>query len=126
MRRPLLVTVVVVSFLIFLGLPFLRADFGSPDHRVLPEGNPAREVSEALETDFDSNEGNAFPVVVTDDITDAQVTDFATRLSARGVVERLETLARVRPAHDDPALVDGRRVEGVRRLAELLLGYSRS
>ena len=61
MRRPLVVTVAVVGLLIFLGLPFFGANFGTPDHRVLPEGNPAREVSEHLEADFASAEANAFP-----------------------------------------------------------------
>ncbi len=38
---------------------------------------------------------------------------------AHDVVERLEALARRRPADDDPAVVDRGRVEGVDRLAEL-------
>ena len=90
MRRPLVVTVSVVAFLLFLGLPFFSVVFASPDHRVLPEGNPAREVSERLETDFDSPEANAFPVVITEDVTDEQVDALATELSSQPDVARVD------------------------------------
>jgi RND superfamily putative drug exporter len=90
MRRPLTVTVVVVAFLLFLGLPFFNVVFASPDHRVLPDGNSAREVSERLETDFDSPEANAFPVVLTESATDAQVEAAAVALSSRPDVARVD------------------------------------
>ena len=90
MRRPLVVTVSVVAFLLVLGLPFFNVVFASPDHRVLPEGNPAREVSERLETDFDSPEANAFPVVITEDVTDAQVEALAIELSSHPDVARVD------------------------------------
>ena len=90
MRRPLVVTVSVVAFLLFLGLPFFSVVFASPDHRVLPEGNPAREVSERLETDFDSPEANAFPVVLTEDVTDEQVDALASELSSHPDVARVD------------------------------------
>jgi len=90
MRRPLIVTVVTVSFLIFLGLPFLSARFGSPDHRVLPEGNPAREVSEALREDFVSDEADAFPVVAFGEVGDGDVEAYAAELSAVPGVVRVD------------------------------------
>jgi RND superfamily putative drug exporter len=90
MRRPLVVTVAVVALLVGLGLPFLGARFGSPDHRVLPEGNPAREVSESLRDDFVSDEADAFPVVVTGTVDDAAVEAYATELSALPGIARVD------------------------------------
>ncbi len=90
MRRPLIVTVSVVALLLVLGLPFFSVVFASPDHRVLPDGNPAREVSERLETDFDSPEANAFPVVIPEDVSDDQVDAFAAELSSRPDVARVD------------------------------------
>lgn len=90
MRRPLLVTIAVVTLLVGLGLPFLGVRFASPDHRALPEGNPARVVSEALVDDFDSAEANAFPVVITETIDDATLDAFAADVSARPDVTRVD------------------------------------
>ncbi len=90
MRRPLVVTVLAVSLLIGLGLPFLNAEFGSPDHRVLPEGNPAREVSEALEDDFASAEADAFPVVGLGGVDDAAIDVYAVELSSLPGVTRVD------------------------------------
>ena len=90
MRRPLVVTVAAVAFLIFLGLPFLSARFGSPDHRVLPEGNPAREVSESLREDFVSDEADAFPVVAIGEVGDGEVEAFAAELSTVAGVTRVD------------------------------------
>ena len=90
MRRPLVVTVAAVAFLIFLGLPFLSARFGSPDHRVLPEGNPAREVSESLREDFVSDEADAFPVVAIGEVGDGEVEAYAAELSTVAGVTRVD------------------------------------
>jgi RND superfamily putative drug exporter len=92
MRRPLIVTVAVVTFLVILGLPFFHVVFGSPDHRVLPEGNPAREVSEALEQDFASHEADAFPVVAVGGADEASIDAYAAELSALPGVTRVDAL----------------------------------
>ena len=90
MRRPVAVSLTVVAFLVVLGLPFFGVVFASPDHRVLPDGNPAREVSERLEADFDSPEANAFPVVLTEGADDPGVDDFAAAVSALDGVARVD------------------------------------
>jgi RND superfamily putative drug exporter len=90
MRRPLVVTVAVVALLIGLGVPFLQAQFGSPDHRVLPEGNPARDVSEALAEDFASAEADAFPVVVRGGVDDTTLEAYATELSTVPGITRVD------------------------------------
>ena len=90
MRRPVLVSVAVITFLVLLGLPFLRVAWGTPDHRVLPEGDSVREVSEIIRDDFDSNESAAFPVVVTGGVDDASTDDFAVTLSGLDNVARVD------------------------------------
>ena len=90
MHRPLVVTVAVIALLLALGLPFLNVVFASPDHRVLPEGNPARQVSEHLRADFDSAEADAFPVVLTESISDAELDAYAAAISARADVARVD------------------------------------
>jgi RND superfamily putative drug exporter len=67
MKRPLPIAAVVTAGLLLLGAPFLGVRFSQPDDRVLPEGNPAREVSERLRADFSSRETNAFAVITASD-----------------------------------------------------------
>lgn len=102
MRRPLLVSVVVVSFLLLLGAPFLGVVFGSPDQRVLPEGDAARVATERLSTEFASDEAAAFPVLLRDNapLGDDAVDAYAADLS------KLDGIARV----DAPT---GRYLDGV-------------
>ena len=94
MRRPVVVSVVVVTFLLILGSPFLGVRFGTGDERVLPEGNPARTATERLRGEFESDEGDAFGVVVlgANDAApdDADVSDYAARVSALDGVQRVD------------------------------------
>jgi RND superfamily putative drug exporter len=91
MRRPVLVSLAVVGLLVFLGLPFLRVNFGTPDQRVLPATAPARVATDRLGTDFASNEAQAFPVVASQaaGYSDTLVGAYAAQLS------RLDGVARV-------------------------------
>jgi RND superfamily putative drug exporter len=52
MRRPLLYLLPIVAILLSLATPFLRAEFGGFDERVLPAGTPSRTVADALTTRF--------------------------------------------------------------------------
>ncbi len=52
MRRPAIYLIAVAAVLIGLASPFLRADFGGFDERVLPTGTPSRTVAETLAADF--------------------------------------------------------------------------
>ncbi len=92
MKRPLPIAAGVTLALLLLGLPFLGVVFGQPDDRVLPEGNPAREVSERLRADFSSRETNAFAVVTADDgaVVDGDVAAAAATLSGVDGVERVD------------------------------------
>ena len=93
MRRPLPVAVVVITLLIAAGLPFLRVQFGVPDHRVLPEDSDVRIVAEQLRTDFASNESSAFPVVLLGDVGEAAVASYASTVSGLSGVGRVDSAA---------------------------------
>src|ERR671916_493097 len=91
MKRPLPIAAVVTVALLLLGAPFLGVQFAQPDDRVLPEGNPAREVTERLREDFSSRETNAFAVVTAGDeaVPDGDVAAAAATLSEVDGVERV-------------------------------------
>lgn len=52
MRRPIYFVVVLVPVLLLLGVPFLGVNFGTQDHRVLPEGAESRVVAERMQAEF--------------------------------------------------------------------------
>jgi trehalose monomycolate/heme transporter len=62
MRRPVYFVVGVTALLLAMGTPFLRADFGGFDERVLPAGTESRVVSERLAADFPG--GSVAPIAV--------------------------------------------------------------
>ena len=90
MRRPVPVATGVIVLLLVLGSPFLRVNPGLPSYESLPESNEARQVAEALATQFDGNQSEQFAVVLPG--TDAAGADaeavaaFADRVSAVGGV----------------------------------------
>jgi RND superfamily putative drug exporter len=65
MRRPVPVTLVVLSVLLVLGSPSLRMELGFPDDRVLAPGAPARFVQDVIRDEFTSEEAGAVSVVAT-------------------------------------------------------------
>ena len=113
-RHAIGVSVVVVSFLVLLGLPFLAVTFGTPDERVLPEGADSRVATERLRSEFDTSEADAFPIVV-EGVTGAPELDaYAAELSG------FEGVARV----DSPT---GRYIDGAQALPpDALLEAQRS
>ena len=90
MKRPLVVALGVVVVLVGLGLPFLRVNWGVPDDRVLPEGNPARQVSEQLRDNFSSAESDSFAVVLSDVPGPDAVEDYAIDVSMVDGVARVD------------------------------------
>ena len=65
MRRPVIYTVVVTAVLVFLALPFFRAEFGGVDERALPEGTESRVVAETIRADFPPSTDGPIDAVVT-------------------------------------------------------------
>ena len=70
MRRPVVIAGAVTAILLLLGSPFLRADFGGVDSRVLPTGTESRVVDEMLGSEFAADPATAIDVVVTGADTD--------------------------------------------------------
>ena len=83
MRRAIPIGVAIIALLVLLGAPFLRIVFGGPDDRVLPRTAQARQVGDQLRTDFSSNFGNGFTVVIPDaaGLTDADLDRYADVMS---------------------------------------------
>ena len=83
MRRPIGVATAAVAFLLVLGLPFLGANFGLPDDRVLPAGAATREVSDVVREDFPAPDKWAFGVVLRGSAAgdDGQLAAYAAALS---------------------------------------------
>ncbi|WP_408993418.1 MMPL family transporter [Streptomyces sp. 1268] len=86
MRRPLPFALTVSAVLVALGLPFLRAEFGDSDDRVLPASSPAHQGAQVLREEFDNREGSPLNVVLPDMSTQAQSTKLA------GYAEQLSTV----------------------------------
>ncbi|BBH16268.1 membrane protein [Nocardioides baekrokdamisoli] len=57
MKRPLAFGGAVVVLLLALGAPFLQANYGYPDDRVLPQSASARQVGDDMRTNFTLNAG---------------------------------------------------------------------
>jgi RND superfamily putative drug exporter len=90
MKRPVGIATAVIVLLLFLGAPFLNVAFGTPDDRSLPSEAKSRQVSEVLRAEFDSNESEAFSVVLDGPATEQQVDAYAARLSSLPAVARVD------------------------------------
>jgi RND superfamily putative drug exporter len=55
MRRPVALGLAVTAFFLLLGSPFLRANFGYPDDRIINSNATARTVGDDLRSDFNQN-----------------------------------------------------------------------
>jgi RND superfamily putative drug exporter len=83
MRRPILAGAPVVILLVVLGLPFAHVHFGTPDDRVLPASAPARQVGDALRSQFTSNANNTIDVVTTKRLPPAAAATYSQTLSSK-------------------------------------------
>ncbi len=91
MRRPIPIVVVVGALLVAAGVPFIHAEFGTPDDRVLPIGHPVREAADILRSEFPTNETDAFAIVA----PDANPLDTAALDAYAGAVSAIPGVARV-------------------------------
>jgi putative drug exporter of the RND superfamily len=96
MRHPVLVTVVTLSILVSLGLPFRHANISSPDATILPEDLPSRQGFDLLSSQFSGGEISPFLLVfefddaVTEEERVALVDRFETLLTRDGRIERVQ------------------------------------
>jgi RND superfamily putative drug exporter len=64
MRRPVPIGSGVIIVLLLLGAPFLHANLGLPDERVLPPGAATRDVQDTIRSSFSSEEVESTRIVV--------------------------------------------------------------
>ncbi|MDT5221887.1 MAG: putative drug exporter of the superfamily [Mycobacterium sp.] len=66
-RHPLLYALPVVVVLLGLGVPFLNAQYATPDERALPTDSSARLVAESLQKDFQLDPSQSITLVTRND-----------------------------------------------------------
>ncbi|MGA7756308.1 MAG: MMPL family transporter [Ilumatobacteraceae bacterium] len=91
MRRPGVVAIAGITFLLALGVPFLSVEWGVPDDRVLPESTEVRQQSDILRNEFDSSEGDAFAIVATGGVDPASIEAYAAAVSSVDGVARVDS-----------------------------------
>jgi putative drug exporter of the RND superfamily len=97
------VFVIVMLFLVALGLPFLRVDFGAPDASILPADVQSRQGFDKLRAAF--GEGEIAPILVAVTTPDPILTqerlgalyDFVARIRADPRVERVDSIVSLDP-----------------------------
>ncbi|MBO0607824.1 MMPL family transporter [Myceligenerans salitolerans] len=92
MRRPLAGGALGLVVVLGLGAPALAIDFGAPDDRVLPAGQPVRDMYDVIREDFETEDADAVHVVARD-TTDEAVAGYAARLSELPGVLRVDSAA---------------------------------
>ncbi len=103
MRRPIVVFVPTLAFLLVLGTPFLHVRFNAPDATILPPSVPSRAAYETLVRDF--GEGALAPLSLairtngpaTDPANVARLYDYSRRLAADPRVRVVVSLVDVDP-----------------------------
>lgn len=83
MRRPISIGVAVIAFVLVLGAPFLGANWGFSDDRVLPTSASARQVGDDTRSDFVVSTDRDVTVVVPDTTGSApgEIERYAVQLS---------------------------------------------
>lgn len=103
MKRPTAFGLAVVALLLLLGSPFLRAEFGYPDDRVLTTEQSARSVGDQLRGDFPLNAAGSLNGVAADASADPDaVAAYSADISSLDGVDQVTSSAGV--------FVDGRQV----------------
>jgi putative drug exporter of the RND superfamily len=91
MRRPALIAITCATFLIALGIPFFtQVRFTTVDASVLPAGATARQVNDALDTQFPPNRGAPLDVVLGVPATSQAAKALAARITALHDVSAVE------------------------------------
>ncbi len=94
MRRPLPLATIVILLLLFLGAPFLNAEFGRPDDRVLPRTASSHQVSQVLRDEFPVNATTNLNVVApAASGSTSEITRYSTTLSKLEGVYAVQSVA---------------------------------
>lgn len=83
MRRPIPIATAVVALLLVLGAPFLGANWGFSDDRVLPPSASARQIGDEMRSSFTADAAKDVIVVIPDanGLAPSDIERYATRLS---------------------------------------------
>ena len=84
MRRAIALGATLVALLLLLGAPFLGAEWGFPDDRVLPESQSARQVGDQMRNDFAVDSASNITIVIPDasGVTPQDLDRYARELSS--------------------------------------------
>jgi RND superfamily putative drug exporter len=93
MRRPVALGIAVTAVFVLLGSPFLRANFGYPDDRIINSGASARTVGDILRTDFAQDASAGLVGVMDDKAGPRQLADYTARVSRIDGVESVTSPA---------------------------------
>jgi RND superfamily putative drug exporter len=96
LRRPVVVAVPLLVFLLVLAAPIRGVQFGETDERALPAGDPARQAIEALEADFPALGSAGVQVVLLG--TGGAAPDAAAVRAFGTAVQKVPGVAAVNPA----------------------------
>ncbi len=98
MRRPVPIATASAGLLIALGIPFLTVEFTDVDARILPVTASARQVHDALATDFPEN--RTTPIFITAEAAPTATDDVETYVDSLAEVEGVAAVGEVAEARD--------------------------
>ena len=81
MKRPVAAGLPIVALLVVLGIPFLHVHFGTPDDRVLPTSSSARQVGDALRTNFRADASNTLEIVTASSVSSSAASSYVREVS---------------------------------------------
>ncbi|MFM1796903.1 MAG: hypothetical protein RL733_684, partial [Actinomycetota bacterium] len=95
MRHPWITVTATLAILVSMMLPLQTAVFSQVDDRVLAKDHPVAIASKVLRDNFTSKESTPIEVMFKKGVADSEITNFATKLSQREDITRVETQAGV-------------------------------
>ncbi|MFM1786951.1 MAG: hypothetical protein RL228_901, partial [Actinomycetota bacterium] len=95
MRHPWITVTATLAILVSMMLPLQTAVFSQVDDRVLAKDHPVAIASKVLRDNFTSKESTPIEVMFEKGVADSEITNFATKLSQREDITRVETQAGV-------------------------------
>ena len=95
MRHPWVTVTATLAMLVSMMLPLQTAVFSQVDDRVLAKEHPVAIASKVLRENFTSKESSPIEVMFEQSVPDSAISDFATDLSNRSDIARVETQAGV-------------------------------
>jgi RND superfamily putative drug exporter len=81
MRRPALAALPVIAVLLFMAIPLLQVNFGTPDDRALPSSNASHQVGDALREDF-TTQPNAIDMLIQPALPASALASYTRHLSS--------------------------------------------